>query len=40
MLQPGKPQAKLQAVCTAEWERKRLIVNSPTPPTAAASRTD
>ncbi|KAL7269050.1 regulator of (H+)-ATPase in vacuolar membrane [Rhizina undulata] len=22
---PGKPQAKLQAVCTVEWKRKRLI---------------
>ncbi|KAI5797674.1 RAVE protein 1 C terminal-domain-containing protein [Geopyxis carbonaria] len=26
MLLPGKPQAKLQAVCAGEWQRKRIIV--------------
>ena len=24
---PGKPQAKLQAVCTAQWEGLRLVVS-------------
>lgn len=26
---PGKPQAKLQAVCTAQWEDQRLVVRKP-----------
>jgi hypothetical protein len=26
---PGKPRAKLQAVCTGCWEGRRLIVRSP-----------
>ena len=24
---PGKPQAKLQALCTAQWEGLRLVVS-------------
>lgn len=24
---PGKPQAKLQAVCTAQWDGQRLVVS-------------
>lgn len=23
---PGKPQARLQTVCTAQWEGQRLVV--------------
>ena len=23
---PGKPQARLQAICTAQWEKERLVV--------------
>lgn len=26
---PGKPRAKLQAVCTAYWDDRRLIVSKP-----------
>jgi len=25
---PGKPQAKLQALCTAQWEGLRLVVSN------------